>query len=227
MSARGIIGGLAGMAASAVKHPKSTTEQALLGAKEMATTGVIVADKLLKKGKGKAAESTGSTRSRRRPRHGRPPLGDRDRRRDGGEGGRQGREDAPRRSRTRADEVETKAAGTRAGAPKPRPRSRLAKKAPAKKAPAKKAPAKKAAAKKSPRRRRQSEGRATTSSSRSTSRLRRRSRRSTSSARPWPGRPRRSARTPPRVRSLPPVRDKDEAARRPGHAEGRPQPRPR
>lgn len=62
MSARGIIGGLAGMAASAVKHPKTTTEQALLGAKEMATTGAIVADKLIKKGLGKDEKSSGPSR---------------------------------------------------------------------------------------------------------------------------------------------------------------------
>lgn len=60
MSARGIIGGLAGAAVSAVKHPKETTSQALLAAKEMATTGTIVADRLLKRGREGASETDGA-----------------------------------------------------------------------------------------------------------------------------------------------------------------------
>ena len=171
MSARGIIGGLTGMAASAVKHPVSTTEQALVAAKQMATTGTIVADKLIKKGLGKDGKDSART-SPSRP----APA--------------QVRETAAKATATAAESVE-KAAGkvertaekvadkaddveakaehaakpappkpTAKKAPKPSP----AKRAPAKddsageaeeakptpKAPAPKAPAKKPAAKKAP-----------------------------------------------------------------------------
>ena len=147
MSARGIIGGLAGMAASAVKHPKSTTEQALLGAKEMATTGVIVADKLLRKGKGKAAESTGSTpqqapaQARQAAASATATAADKVEKAAGKV------EKTAEKVADRADEAEAEAARSKP-APKPPAKKPAAKKTPAKKASAKKSAAKKAPAKK-------------------------------------------------------------------------------
>ena len=149
MSARGIIGGLAGMAASAVKHPRSTTEQALLGAKEMATTGVIVADKLLRKGKGKAAQGTGSTpqqapaQARQAAASATATAAEKVEKAAGKV------EKTAEKVADRADEAETEAARSKP-APKPPAKKPAAKKAPAKKAAEKKSTAKKSAAKKAP-----------------------------------------------------------------------------